>query len=209
MTGRVDDSRRRFLQAGAVAGAGMLMAAGCGPANNTAKPGNGAGNQPGNDTANVPENSGPERLDKRGIVVGGGQLPGSQFFVGIVDLDAASPSTRHPQDVGFLGHGFTPRIGKPHIVMITEKHGAGCVEYDLKAGKVLRRVQAGVGREFYGHSAFSPDAKLWYCTEAETEDGSYDGVLAVRDADSLELRDETFRLRGMFWHEDDGAFADF
>ena len=24
-----------------------------------------------------------------------------------------------------------------------------------------------------------------------------------------ELRDETFRLRGMFWHEDDGAFADF
>jgi len=23
------------------------------------------------------------------------------------------------------------------------------------------------------------------------------------------VRDETFRLRGMFWHSDDGAFADF
>ena len=23
------------------------------------------------------------------------------------------------------------------------------------------------------------------------------------------IRDETFRLRGMFWHQDDGSFADF
>jgi galactonate dehydratase len=30
------------------------------------------------------------------------------------------------------------------------------------------------------------------------------------DDDGLEaMRDETFRLRGMFWHEDDGSFADF
>ncbi|MCY4552353.1 MAG: hypothetical protein OXC79_01655 [Candidatus Poribacteria bacterium] len=29
------------------------------------------------------------------------------------------------------------------------------------------------------------------------------------DAAIEAVRDETFRLRGMFWHADDGAFADF
>ena len=29
------------------------------------------------------------------------------------------------------------------------------------------------------------------------------------DAAIEAVRDETFRLRGMFWHPDDGAFADF
>src|SRR5690606_26573025 len=71
------------------------------------------------------------------------------------------------------------------------------------------RVKTVGGREFYGHSSFSPDGKLWYCTEAETGDGSYHGVLAVRDADSLELRDKTFPTHGVAPHDciliDDGA----
>lgn len=29
------------------------------------------------------------------------------------------------------------------------------------------------------------------------------------DAAIEDIRDETFRLRGMFWHADDGAFADY
>lgn len=36
------------------------------------------------------------------------------------------------------------------------------------------------------------------------------GLGVDMDDDALEaIRDETFRLRGMFWHEDDGSFADF
>ncbi|MCB0091037.1 MAG: hypothetical protein KDE54_24260, partial [Caldilineaceae bacterium] len=36
------------------------------------------------------------------------------------------------------------------------------------------------------------------------------GLGVDMDDDALEAaRDETFRLRGMFWHEDDGSFADF
>ncbi len=36
------------------------------------------------------------------------------------------------------------------------------------------------------------------------------GLGVDMEDDALEaVRDETFRLRGMFWHEDDGAFADF
>jgi galactonate dehydratase len=36
------------------------------------------------------------------------------------------------------------------------------------------------------------------------------GLGVDMEDDAIEaLRDETFRLRGMFWHEDDGSFADF
>ncbi len=36
------------------------------------------------------------------------------------------------------------------------------------------------------------------------------GLGVDMDDDAIEaLRDETFRLRGMFWHEDDGSFADY
>jgi hypothetical protein len=183
-----------------------MVLAGCGAGNNAPAKGNKPGNTPGNEVSEKPDDTGPKRLDKRGTVVGGGKNSANQFFVGIIDLDAAALKARHPQDIGFLGHGFTPRIGKTHIVMITEKHGEGCVEFDLNSGKVLRRIRPGAGREFYGHSAFSPDAKLWYSTEADT--ASYAGVLAVRDADSLELRDKTFPTHGVAPHDcilvDDG-----
>jgi uncharacterized protein len=193
-----DPSRRRFLHVGALMG-GLLLT-GCPRANNSPAVANNA------PPVNQPLNP-PVRAQRLGVVIGGGQ-GGGKFFVGINDLDAQPPTTRFPEDIGFLGHGFTPRIDKPHVVMVTEKHGMGCCEFDLKHGKVLRRVQTKAGREFYGHSAFSPDGKLWYCTEANIGDGSYDGVLAVRDADSFELRPENFPTHGVSPHDciliDDG-----
>ena len=205
MADKTDIGRRRFLHAGAATGVGAILLTGCGRGNSDSA----RGNEPANNSESEPDKSQPKRLDKRGTVVGGGALPGGQFFVGITDLDATNPEARHPQDIGFLGHGFTPRLDRPEVVMITEKHGEGCVEYDLKQGKVLRRVAAAPGREFYGHSAFSPDGKLWYCTEAETGNGSYDGVLSVRDANTLELRDKMFPTHGVAPHDciliDEGA----
>ena len=216
MNNNTDNARRSFIRAGAIGGAGILVAA-CGGANT---PGNSPDNAlengpsntpaPGNEASDAP--NGPERLDRLGVVVGGGKAKDENgeiaFFVGVNNLDASKPEAMPIGEIGFLGHGFTPRLDKPHIVLVTEKHGQGCLELDLNAGKILRRVKAGEGREFYGHSAFSPDGKLWYCTEANTEDGSYDGVLAVRDAASLELRDKTFPTHGVSPHDciliDDG-----
>lgn len=202
MPGTFDNSRRRFLQAGSLAGV-SLLAASCGGGNNA------PANQTGNNTAENPPAGAPAKL---GTVVGGGKMAdeagATQFFVGMVDLDVAVPAGVSIPGIGFWGHGFTPRIDKPHVVLLTEKHGQGCCEVDLLQRKVLRRVKTVAGREFYGHSAFSPDGKLWYCTEAETGDESYHGVLAVRDADSLELRDETFPTHGVAPHDciliDDG-----
>jgi uncharacterized protein len=197
MDGMTDFARRRFLQTGMLAGAGMLLA-GCNRSNDTAPP--------GNQEADVPAY--PPRLDIRGTLVGGGAGVGGTFFVGINNLDRPTPDASYIEGVGFLGHGFTPRIDKSHVVLVTEKHGQGCCEIDLKARTVLRRVKTVAGREFYGHSAFSPDGKLWYCTEANVGDGSYGGVLAVRDAASMELRDEDFPTHGIAPHDcilvDDG-----
>lgn len=201
MPGTFDNSRRRFLQAGSLAGA-SLLAASCGGGNNAPAP--------TNQNADAPPAPVPGKL---GTAVGGGKLAdeagNAMFYVGVVNLDVASPNARPIPEIGFLGHGFTPRIDKPHVVLITEKHGQGCCEVDLLQGRILRRVKTVAGREFYGHSSFSPDGKLWYCTEADTGDGSYHGVLAVRDADSLELRDEAFPTHGVAPHDciliDDGA----
>lgn len=205
MPGTFDNSRRRFLQAGSLAGV-SLLATSCGGGNNAPK----SANQPANQASENPPTPVPGKL---GTVVGGGKLAdeagNAMFYVGVVNLDVTSPQAKPIPEIGFLGHGFTPRIDKPHIVLITEKHGQGCCEVDLLQGKILRRVKTVGGREFYGHSSFSPDGKLWYCTEAETGDGSYHGVLAVRDADSLELRDKTFPTHGVAPHDciliDDGA----
>ena len=191
-------SRRTFIHTGLLAGAGMIIA-GC---------------NRGDD--DVPANQGedsippdyPSRLDIRGTAVGGGEGSDGEFYVGINNLDKPAPEATFIAGIGFLGHGFTPRIDKPHVVMVTEKHGRGCCEIDLKTRKILRRVETVPDREFYGHSAFSPDGKLWYCTEADIGDGSYHGVLAVRDADSMELRDENFPTHGVAPHDciliDDG-----
>lgn len=193
-------SRRTFIQTGLLAGTGLVVASCNRDGNNTE-----SANQGGE--ASGPDH--PERSEMKGTVVGGGAGSGGEFFVGIIDLDQAEPTAVYMEKIGFLGHGFTPRLDKPHIVMVTEKHGPGCCEIDLKARKINRRVETVPDREFYGHSAFSPDRKLWYCTEADVGDGSYTGVLAVRDADSMDLRDENFPTHGVAPHDciliDDGA----
>ncbi|MBZ0136831.1 MAG: DUF1513 domain-containing protein [Planctomycetes bacterium] len=195
-------SRRTFIHTGLLAGAGLAVAA-C-----NRDGGNGNSDAPTNQAGETPQPDYPPRLDIRGTVIGGGAGSDGQFFVGIIDLDQDKPTALHMEEIGFLAHGFTPRLDRPHVVMVTEKHGKGCLEIDLKARKILRRVETVAGREFYGHSAFSPDGKLWYATEADIGDGSYTGVLAVRDADSMDLREEDFPTHGIAPHDciliDDG-----
>ena len=48
-----------------------------------------------------------------------------------------------------------------------------------------RRDQSDLGREFYGHGAFSPDGSTLYATESIIDE-DYRGVVVVRDAKTLE-----------------------
>lgn len=184
--------RRRFLAG--TAAAGLLAACGNGSDNET--------------PANQPQEPPKPREFKRGnlgTVIGGGvaALSGGKkaWFVGIVNLDAEVPQAATINDIDFVGHGFTPNPVKPNTMVVCEKHGPGCCEIDLVKRKVLRKIKTTAGRQFYGHGAFSPDAKLFYCTEAETGDYSYKGVLAVRDGDSFELRSENFPTHGVAPHD--------
>lgn len=148
-----------------------------------------------------------------GTVIGGGRSPnfetgGVTHFVGLVDLDQAAPEAATISDIDFLGHGFAPNPIKPHTAVVTEKHGPGCCEIDMKLRRLLRRITTRADRHFYGHGAFSPDGKLFYCTEAMVGDYSYRGVLAVRDGESFELLNENFPTHGVKPHDcilvDDG-----
>ena len=111
MPGTTDNSRRRFIKAGAVMGASLLIPA-CGGGN---APTNQPGNAPDNGAAHTP--AGPVRLDRLGVIVGGGALPkeggGKEFYVGITNLDAAEPQARPVAGIGFLGHGDASRPYEP------------------------------------------------------------------------------------------------
>ncbi len=54
-------------------------------------------------------------------------------------------------------------------------------------GRATRSVPTTADRQFYGHGTFSRDGRLLYCTETIVGDGSRRGVVAIRDARSLEL----------------------
>jgi hypothetical protein len=192
--------RRRFMAGGVVAGATLLAA--CGK------------DATGDNTGNAAQPATPREFKRGnlGTIIGGGKMasPGGQvqFFVGLVDLDADTPKAQVIENIGFLGHGFSPNPVNPSTAIVCEKHGPGCCEIDLVKRKVLRRIKTVPGREFYGHGAFTPDGKTFYATEANTGDNSYDGVLAVRDGESFELRPEKFPTHGVSPHDcilvDDG-----
>ena len=130
---------------------------------------------------------------RRGTAYGPGryEVPesGTQYVLSRVDLDVA-PLRAQPMKMPFFGHGlaFDPRDSGRALVF--EKHGPGCCEVDLRAGKIKRMVSTRPGRQFYGHGVFSPDGKELFCTETETDNGTMRGVIAVRDGHSLAwLRD--------------------
>lgn len=199
-----DAFRRRFLQA--ALGAPFLLAA-CGGGN----AGN-AGNTPAA-ANNAPEPDDPPVVPAlRGTVMGPGRAPHPEtgkmvFFLGLLDLDKPGGNLRVADDIGFFGHGISPNPVKPGTAVIFEKHGKGSCEVDLLKVKVTRRIKTVADREFYGHGAFTPDGKTLFAAEAIVGDGSYDGVIAVRDGESFELQGE-FPTFGIAPHDchlvDDG-----
>ena len=147
--------------------------------------------------------------NKLGTVIGAGRFQASDkttFIVSLVDLDAkSSPMQNFPID--FFGHGIVFHPHDPVRAVVFEKKGKGACEVDLKRGVVLRTIETKPEREFYGHGAYSADAKLLYCTETDIED-NYRGLIAVRDGKTMKLLGE-FPSHGLSPHDcvliDDGA----
>jgi uncharacterized protein len=146
---------------------------------------------------------------KVGLLLGGGAIQTKStgqtaFHLAILDLDA--PAEPRSIELGFLAHGITPSPHDPRLLVLFEKHGPGCCVLDLVSGEILRSVQAGPTRQFYGHGVFSADGAVLYCTETAVDD-RFEGYIAVRDARDFTLLGE-FPSFGLAPHDcmlfDDG-----
>jgi len=202
MTSRPDPSRRRFL---AATGAALVVSA-CGGGNGTGA--STATNALVANTPTPPVNPPVVYPAKNGLVLGFGKAADGTHFIGTVDFDSKNRDVRSQTDINFHGHGFAPNPAKPHLAVISEKHGRGCVEWDMKARKVTRALTTTSDREFYGHGAFTPDGKTLFLAESVVGDNSYAGVITVRDGDSYEIKGD-FPSHGTAPHDtlliDNGA----
>lgn len=78
------------------------------------------------------------------------------------------------------GHDVTVRPKAAEIVVFARRPGNWFAVVGSRDGTVRQVVQAGEGRHFYGHGAFSADAKLLYATENAMATG--EGCIGIYDA---------------------------
>jgi hypothetical protein len=184
-------SRREFLRRASVTLAGLSVYTLIGCEHKTEL----VGNAPSNSAANEPRQ--PEKPDspmvqKKGTIIGAARIQDDKgailYFLSLVNLDAPKPEAKKTR-IDFLSHGVSINPAKPERAVLFEKHGPGCCEFDLKAGKVLNTITTDKSRSFYGHGVFSLDGTKLYC--AETEKDTYKGVVVIRDG-------TTFKELGKF-----------
>jgi uncharacterized protein len=90
---------------------------------------------------------------------------------------------------GFRGHDVSPRPHHPgRVALFGRRPGRLAVEIDLEAGRVVRRLELPEARALQGHGFFTPDGAHLVTSEMDVASGR--GVLAVRDAETLELVSE-------------------
>ena len=131
-------------------------------------------------------------MSENDLLIGGGQymLEGEEsseprFVFSLFQPEAEKPTLI---ETGFLPHAVALYPQEPTRLAIFEKKGPGACLIDLNEMKVIRPLHTVAGRHFYGHGVYSKDGSLLYSTEAYLD--GFRGVIAVRDADSLELLGE-------------------
>ncbi len=138
---------------------------------------------------------------RHGTVIGPGRFMKNnemKFVLSIVNLDSAPRSPR-TIPLTFFAHGVVPNPVAPAKAVLFEKKGKGSCEVDLVSGTVLRAIPTLEERQFYGHGDYLPDGSVLFATETVTH-GRYEGVIAVRDGKTLELKD-TFPSHGSSPHD--------
>jgi len=121
------------------------------------------------------------------LILGGGTYldPNTlkaKYVISVVNLKSR---TRSLTDMSFMPHGIHRNPADTNRLVIFEKRGPGACEYDLNSREVVRSIPVTAGRYFYGHGAYSMDGSLIYSTETLLQTG--DGVIAIRDAKTLEI----------------------
>lgn len=129
-------------------------------------------------------------MSERGVIVGGSKLRDARTGKDVFTIDLYDLDRSHFSEiiVDFLAHGMTTMPGKPHIAALFEKRGPSACVVDLVRRKVIQPLEAGPGRMFYGHGAYSPDGALVYSVEIKTD--THEGVLTARDTRTFEPKFE-------------------
>lgn len=209
----LDRARRRFLQAGAASSAGVILAA-CARGDGNTLVGSNGPNRPVGNTPEQPPNwepykgEGPSGLIYGALLCGGNLVNAStgeeKYVFTQINIDNTIRD-RRPEgnfkrimDIGFLAHGVIKNPLAEERVIVFEKKGPGAAEIDLKANAVSTRIQPAKGCEFYGHGAYSKDARLLYATEYEKS--TYEGKMTIRDAADFKVIDE-FPTYGEWPHD--------
>jgi len=124
-----------------------------------------------------------------GVLIGGSQYTRAStgqpvFALDLIDLEHLRV---HKIALGFLAHGFATMPGRDTTAAIFQKRGPNAAIVELLEGTV-RPFVAGPRRAFYGHGLYDPDARQIYAVEIDTD--SCEGMLSVRDAQTLEVTGE-------------------
>lgn len=97
------------------------------------------------------------------------------------------------------GHDATLRPATSEIVVFARRPGNWFAVIDAAKGRLLRTVLSDKTRHFYGHGVFTPDGRLLYATENDTETG--DGILGIYDASAAYARLGEISSRGIGPHD--------
>jgi hypothetical protein len=97
------------------------------------------------------------------------------------------------------GHGAAFHPTASHCVVFARRPGTFAVVIDLDRGEALYRIDAALGRHFYGHGAFSPDGRYLFTSENDFDVGC--GVIGVRDANDGYRQIGEFASHGVGPHE--------
>ncbi|MEL6284345.1 MAG: DUF1513 domain-containing protein [Pseudomonadota bacterium] len=97
------------------------------------------------------------------------------------------------------GHAAAAHPKRPLAVAFARRPGAFALVIDCALGLETARLQAPIGRHFYGHGAFDPTGRYLYTGENAFESG--DGVIGVWDAAHAFERIGEFASGGVGPHE--------
>ncbi len=100
---------------------------------------------------------------------------------------------------GFRGHAIAVHPRDPNrVVMFARRPGQFGIAVDLERGRVVERFECSVDRRVAGHGCFNADGTRLLTVETDTQTAQ--GVITVRDADTLEPTRE-FSTYGIGPHE--------
>lgn len=97
------------------------------------------------------------------------------------------------------GHGAARRPDRAEVVAFARRPGRFALVFDPLSGEPTRRINAAIGRHFYGHGVFSRDGRWLFACENDYDNAR--GCIGVYDATAGYRREGEFDSHAIGPHE--------